>query len=81
MVDFLSLLCVCVCVCVALCHPHPSVSQLKIWGYNELYTKCLYIDTKIKENTLNYFQMLFVLNFFIINTVYNYILIFRTTFF
>jgi hypothetical protein len=31
--------------CVAVCHTHLSVSQLEIWSYNELYTKCLYADT------------------------------------
>ena len=61
-------------VCVALCHTQLSVSQMDGCSYSELHTECLYVGTKRKENAIHYFQMLFVLNFFTINTVYSYFL-------
>jgi hypothetical protein len=65
-------------VCVALCYTHLSVSELEVYSYSELHATCVYGDTKRKENAIHYCQILFVLNLFIINTVYNYILIVRT---
>jgi len=68
--ECLSFLCV-----VTVSHTHLSLSQLKVWHYNKLHIKCLYADTKRKENAIHYFYILVVLNFLIINTVYNYFLI------
>ena len=69
--------CVC-CTVRAHTHTHLSVSQLAVCSYSELHTKCLYDDTKRKENVIHYFHMLFVLNFLTINTVYSCSLIVST---
>jgi hypothetical protein len=61
---------------VFICCVYCGVSLLAVYSYSELHTKCVY--RKGKENVIHYFQMLFVFNFFTINTVYSRIVTVRT---